>query len=360
MLPRENTMIKKTVNIREIAKIAGVSVASVSRALKSEPSPKLSESQRKHILDICTKLHYCPNEHTRRVFSKRANTAAIFFPPFKRISDDFSGTYIDMNFGACLMGAQSALRMHGIDLLLTEVTPEFLKSKRYLSMIRGKLLDGILLWGVLEQDAYIHEILKEGIPSIMLQTQKAECECSVVIADDYEGMHLLTEQVIAAGHRKVAIARTPEESSTGKRRIAGIIETLQKHGLKPEYITKQHGYGYRFGLSAAQEILENAPHITCIMASNDMAAFGCIDELRRHGLTVPDDISVTGADGLELPGSTIRINSFFSPAFEIGKRGAELLFEQINGKNEIQKICLPVTPVKGETIRNINSHQKEK
>ena len=353
-------MIKTTTNIREIAKIAGVSVASVSRALKSEPSSKLSEKQRRHILEICAKLHYCPNEHTRRLFSRRADTAAIFFPPFGKISEDTVEDYIDMNFGACLMGTQSTLRMHGIDLLLTEITPEFLESKRYLSMIRGKLLDGILLWGVLEQDGYIHEILKEGIPAVMLQTQKADCECSVVTADDCGGMHRLTEQVLAAGHRKIAIARAPEESSTGNERMAGITETLRAHGLQPEYLTGQHGYGYNFGLLATREILKNAPHVTCVMASNDMAAFGCIDELRRHGLTVPDDISVTGADGLKLPGSAVRINSFFSPAFEIGRRGAELLFEQINGKNEIRKVCLPVTPVDGGTIRNIKSRQEKK
>ena len=165
-------MIKTTTNIREIAKIAGVSVASVSRALKSEPSSKLSEKQRRHILEICAKLHYCPNEHTRRLFSRRADTAAIFFPPFGKISEDTVEDYIDMNFGACLMGAQSTLRMHGIDLLLTEITPEFLESKRYLPMIRGKLLDGILLWGVLEQDGYIHEILKEGIPPLCFRLKR--------------------------------------------------------------------------------------------------------------------------------------------------------------------------------------------
>lgn len=352
-------MIKNSKNIREIAKIAGVSIASVSRALKSEPSSKLSEKQRWHILDICAKFHYCPNEHTRRLFSKRANTVAIFFPPFGKISEDTIEDYIDMNFGACLMGAQSTLKMHGIDLLLTEITQEFLESKRYLSMIRGKLLDGILLWGVLKKDEYIHEILKEEIPAVMLQAQKADCECSVVISDDCSGMCLLTEQVLVAGHRKIAVARPPVESSTGNERMAGIVETLRSHGLQPEYITEQHGYGYNFGVQAVREILEKAPPVTCIMASNDMAAFGCIDELRMHGLSVPDDISVTGADGLKLPGRSVAINSFFSPAFEIGRYGAELLFEQISGNNEIQKVCLPVTLVDGGTIRNLKTRRKK-
>lgn len=351
---KRGMMIKTTTNIREIAKIAGVSVASVSRALKSEPSPKLSEKQRKHILEICAKLHYCPNEHTRRLFSRRANTAAIFFPPFGKISEDTVEDYIDMNFGVCLMGAQSALRAHGIDLLLTEITPEFIKSKRYLSMIRGKLLDGILLWGTMEQDEYVQEILQEKIAVVMLQTRKASCECSMVTADDYTGMKQLTLRVLAAGHRKIAVARAPEEASTGRNRMAGILETLAENGIRPEYVTAQAGYGYQFGKRAAYEILEHAPEVTCIMNPNDMAAFGCVDELLLRGLSVPDDVSVTGADGLKLPGRRIRIDSFFSPAFEIGRRGAEELFNQISGDTAPQSICLPVTSVEGETIRDLN------
>lgn len=352
-------MIPSTTNIREIAKIAGVSVASVSRALKSEPSPKLSEKQRKHILEICAKLHYCPNEHTRRLFSRRANTAAIFFPPFGKISEDTIEDYIDMNFGACLMGAQSALRAHGIDLLLTEITPEFIKSKRYLSMIRGKLLDGILLWGTLEQDDYIQEMLQEKIAVVMLQTRKASCECSMVTADDYTGMKQLTLRVLAAGHRRIAIAGAPEGASTGRNRMAGILDTLKESGVTPEYITAQAGYGYHFGKRATCEILENAPEVTCIMNPNDMAAFGCVDELLLRGLSVPDDVSVTGADGLKLPGRGIRIDSFFSPAFEIGRRGAEALCEQISGKAPPQSICLPVTLVEGDTIRHLGSKQED-
>ena len=351
---KREMMIKTTTNIREIAKIAGVSVASVSRALKSEHSTKLSEKQRQHILDICAKLHYSPNEHTRRLFSRRANTAAIFFPPFGKISEDTVEDYIDMNFGACLMGVQSALRAHGIDLLLTEITPEFVESKRYLSMIRGKLLDGILLWGTMEQDEYVQEILQEKIAVVMLQTRKASCECSMVTADDYTGMKQLTRRVLAAGHRKIAVARAPEEASTGRNRMAGILETLAENGIRPEYVTVQAGYGYQFGRRAACEILEHAKEVTCIMNSNDMAAFGCIDELLLRGLSVPGDLSVTGADGLKLPGCGIRIDSFFSPAFEIGKRGAEELFNQISGNTVPQSICLPVTPVEGETIRDLN------
>lgn len=350
--------MKKSINIREIAKLANVSVASVSRALKNDSTSKLSASQREHILKICSKYNYAPNEHTRRLFSKKANTAAIFFPPFGKITQDSVEDYIDINFGTSLMGAQAALRKQNIDLLLTEVTTEFLETKRYLSMIRGKVIDGILLWGVQEKDEYIKEILAESIPIVMLATLKSDCSISVVHSDDYTGMFTITEQVISLGHTKIAIAQAYQASSIGQQRLAGVIDALAKHNLKPYYITKNQGFGYTFGLLAGQEILKNAPETTCIIASNDMAAYGCIDELKKHDIKVPQNISVTGADCIKIPGSYPPINSFAYPAFDIGYAGANLLLEHIAGKTEIQNICLPTQSITGSTLINIKDMEK--
>ena len=168
---------------------------------------------------------------------------------------------------------------------------------------------------------------------------------------------LSADAALSPDVRKTIISRVRNEV-VNNGYAWGILDTLAGNGIRPEYVTAQAGYGYQFGKRAACEILEHAPDVTCIMNSNDMAAFGCIDELLSRGFSIPDDLSVTGADGLKLPGRGIRIDSFFSPAFEIGKRGAEELFNQISGNTVPQSICLPVTPVEGETIRDLNLLQR--
>ncbi len=338
--------------------MANVSVASVSRALKNEPSSKLSEKQRKHILDICAQMQYYPNEHTRRLFSGSSNTVAFFFPDFGgRQEGKFldAYTYIDINFGSCLIGAQSALRSHGMDLLLTEVTAEFIETKRYLNLIRGKLFDGILIWGAINGEEYVREVLAEGIPTVMIQTVDDDCRCSSVISDEYDGMRQLAEKVLASGHRRIAIAGAKTFASSIRNRMNGIVETLRKHNVEEIYISCQEGLGYYHGEKAVREILDKAPRTTCIMALSDTSAYGCIDELKKHNISVPEDISVTGADGLNLPGHPIRLNTFFLPSFEIGRQGAELLFEEISGNPEIKKYCLPVKEVAGETLTKIKN-----
>lgn len=345
-------MVKSSTNIREIAEAAGVSIASVSRALQNPPSPKISEKQRKHILEICARMQYYPNEHTRRMFSRKADTVAILFPPFTTICSDTTTMAVDANFSACMMGAQSILAENGIGLLLNELTEDYLAEKRYLRMIRGKVVDGILIWGALVGDEWLGELLEEKIPMIMLQTYVDGCDCPRVIADNYNGMVHLVEELLAAGHTRIGFAPAPEFASTGCARNAAVRNTLAAHGIELAAEFPQHGYGYEFGRRAAAGLLKAAPDLSCMINSNDLAAWGCIDELKNRGISVPGEISVIGADGLNFPGDT-RISSYFSPSLEIGKTGARLLLEALEGGAPATTTTLPVTPVSGNTIRGI-------
>ncbi len=345
-------MVENHTNIRTIAEAAGVSIASVSRALQEPPSPKISAKQRKHILDICARMQYYPNAHTQRMFARRADTVAILFPPYAKISSDAAAMAVDMNFAACMMGAQSVLAEHGIGLLLNELTPDYLEEKRYLRMIRGKAVDGVLVWGALSDDAWLPELLEVGAPAVMLQTSVEGCDCPKVVADDYRGMRTLMEEVLAAGHTRIGLAPASEQASIGCARNAAVRDALAAHGIRPAAEFPEEGYGYYFGRRAAAGLLAAEPKIDCIVNSNDMAAWGCIDELRSHGIAVPGDISVVGADGLHLPGDT-QISSFSTPSLELGRTGAKLLLELFEGKVPPENTVLPVTPVPGNTIRKI-------
>lgn len=344
----------KQVNIREIAKAAGVSIASVSRALQPTPSPYLSEKQRRKILDVCARMHYYPNEHTRRMLSKRANTVAIFFPPFADMNTDFLAHKLDDNFGECMLGAQSVLARNGIGLLLVEVNSEFLKNQKYLKMSRGKVIDGIMVWGVLENEQYLKELVNEKVPMVLLQNEKENLPCSSVTADDYHGTALVTERLIKAGHRRIAIAPPPLGASTGRHRYQGIIDTLHRYGIHDYFEVSERGYGYNFGGWAAMEITAKAPDITGVIMPNDLSAWGCIDTLKQLKIKIPDDISVVGGDGLWVPGE-VQITSYKTPAYEVGRTGAELLLAQLEEDDEVKHCCLPVHPVAGNTIRELNA-----
>ncbi len=339
----------KKVNIREVAKVAGMSIASVSRALHHQHSPYLSEGQRAHILKVCDELQYYPNEHARRMLSRRANTVAIFFPSFGIPENSFGSHMLDANFGSCMLGIQSVLAENAIQLMLCEASEKFLAGKQHLKMIRGKMIDGILSWGITNNDEYVQDLLNEGTPLVMVQNEKSDCNCVKIIADDYLGMKSVLKRVFDCGHRKIAILNPLESSSTGCERKRGIDDALAEYGIKPVFITGGRGYGYEFGRQSAMEIFDNCPDATCIIASNDMAAWGCIEVAMQRKLHIPEDISITGADGLKEPGDVI-VSSFFSPSYEIGRQGAECLLKLIAGEKNTGRIRLPTIPIIGNTL----------
>ena len=342
-------------NIRKIAELAGVSIASVSRALQDTPSKSVSAALRKRILAICEANHYYPNEHTRRMFAGRSRTISFLYPAGAVCNED-SMLDIDLNFSACLASAQAALAQKGYGLLLNEMN-DGQTGDSILHMVRGRAVDGVLVWGCDAYAPWLQQLVEEGAPVLMLQTKAASCPCPVVASDDYSGMSGVVERAIRAGHRMFALLPAPGGSNVGENRNRAVHETLAKHGMKPAIVAVPGGFGYQAGCQMTKNLLPQLHGVTCIVASNDMAAWGCIDTLRANGLSVPREISVTGATGLCFPGD-VRIDSFGLPSQEIGRRGAQLLLEMLNENYSVASVLLPVKQVKGTTLRPISRRNK--
>lgn len=352
--------MKNNINIREIARIAGVSVASVSRALQETPSNKLSGEVRARILEICDKFQYYPNTHTVRMFSHRANTIAFVFPPYIGVRNDFNMSTMDPNLGACIKGAENVFSSNSIYLTLTSTTDKFLQKKEYLKIFRSRMVDGMLLWGWLENDAYLCELMDEKVPLVMLQTEAVNANVDKVVADDYNGMKSIVEHVISQGHKKIAVVSPLLVGSAGMTRYKGIMDTLKKNNIKLWYITEIKAFDPESGYKAGIEIFSNAPEVTCIIAANDLAAYGVLSAARDKGIKIPEDLSLTGADGLKQYGQK-QLTTYISPSYQIGAKGAELLIRKIEDKKTIpQRICLPTTFIEGETVKSINAVMTEK
>ena len=322
-------MIGNATNIREIARIAGVSSASVSRALREESSPYLSEKRRRKILAVCEQFRYQPNIHVQRHFRRKAGVVALMFPPLETVNPDCDVKFLDANFGSCLLGVEKALAASGTDLLLVNASERYIREKKHLKMVRSGSVDGVLIWGSLDEDTHTLDLHGEKIPLALLQTGRSDCPCPRVTIDDRTGMELLTERALSLGHRRIAVIVPALGASTGKTRLRSVIDALSAHGIEPVWVSGEKGYSYDAGRRATREILERAPETTCILCPSDDSAYGCVHELAQSGLRVPEDVSVTGANGVAYPGS-LRITSYDMRSHEIGVFGAELLLRIID------------------------------
>jgi len=345
--------MKQGSNIREIARLAGVSVASVSRALQDETSSKVSPELRKRILALCEQFQYYPNVHTVRMLSKKAGNVAMIYPPCESLQDSFSAGMIDPNLGACLSGAERELVANGVYLTLTSTTRKFLENREYLRMFRGKMVDGYLVWGWIEGGDYLFELLAEGAPVVMVQCSAGDGGAPSVVADDFDGMRQVVEHVVGLGHRKIAVIPPLTAGSAGRERLRGVMETLNRHGLEPCHLTRNRGFGPEVGYLAGKEIFAAATGATCVIAPNDSAAFGIMQAAREAGVRVPEDVSLTGADGLKIFGWR-QLTTYVSPSYKIGETGAQLFRRLLAGERmEPLKTILPVEFIKGETTRGV-------
>ncbi len=337
---------KKPLNIRDIAKAAGVSQATVSRALNLSPETTPSARQQS-ILELCAKLHYEPNEHFRRIYSRRSDTVALIFSELAKDSPEQGGfeRYADLNLSACIRGAQEFFAEREIDLLLLEATPAFLNSKRYLKMIRGQLLDGALLWGMIDENDWTRDFRMENFPVVMIQTETDILDCPRVIADDYSSMSALVEEAIAAGHRNFAFFGVKPTFSIAQQRIAAVFDTLAKHGIKPVFSTHRLHETFSSTRESVCEMLEKAPQTTCAITLFPVVAYALFTELRERGFRVPEDISILSADCVALPGMSANIFSYLSDYKQVGRNGAELLLREINGKETPHRLRIPSFPL---------------
>ena len=344
--------------IKDIAKLTGVSVASVSRSLDPKHAHKVSPKLRAKILETCEKMQYYPNIHTTRIFARRANTIAVLMPQGGILpsgSTIISGG-MDDSLSASIAGAEIEASMNSIYVLLLSVTPEFIKNKEYLKIFRSKLVDGILIWGWTNEESYVADIKKEGIPCVIMQTTVSDASVSSVVAQNHEGTTTLIDYVLDKGHTKISEVSPAMTASAGLERHLGVIKALGSRELKLAYSSSTHGFSFKEGYQAAKEILHHRPDTTCIIGSNDLAALGVIKAATELGLKVPEQLSVTGADGLDMHG-LINLTSYITPGYDIGRKAMRLLLKLIDGEETgVSQIRLPVQFIPGNTVHDLNRH----
>jgi LacI family transcriptional regulator len=298
-------------------------------------------------------MRYVPNIHTRRAFQRCSQTIGFFFRSSPLLEQNPASANTDLNFSSALMSAHRELVANGYELLFCEVTENMLKNKRHIVMAREKMLDGALVWGPLNKDNYVRDLLDEKLPLVQLSGRVENLDAPSVNADDYQGMREIVKAVLKAGHKKIALLRPQLSSDAGHQRYTGVIDELTENKITPAAVFVPKDFGYAAAIPVAKRFYKKNHGATCVITMDDMAAWGFIDVLSEAGVKIPQNLSITGADGLFFPGK-IHLSSYTRPSAQIGKNAAEMLLDLINGKNIANKHqLLPVTHIAGNTIAKI-------
>lgn len=338
------------VTIKDIARICGVGVSTVSRAMNDHPD--INRETKEKIQAAIREYNYIPNNSARNLKRHESNTIAVL------IKGIYNVFITDM-----VTQGERYIKYTQYSLYLRQVYPEEDEVDIAIELVKEKRLKGIIfLGGMFDHSA---EKLKQiEIPYIMMTVSpspRISGMCSSVYVDDEMESYRIVDYLCRMGHRKIALITTPEsERSIGHLRAKGYFRALKDNGIGRDdrLVRRMSENTWEFSISSGyavtKELLADNTDFTAIYACSDYAAIGACKAICETGKTVPGDYSVAGYDGLEI-GRFYNppITTISQPINDMLKKTFELLLDEINGDETRQTVVFPGELLAGGSVRDI-------
>lgn len=327
--------------IRDVAKQAGVSVATVSRVLNKSYSVREGTSQK--VLAVIEDLDYSPSPTARRLSIGRTHTVGVIIPFLTLPS-----------FVERLRGVESALAESEYDLVLFSADTPTKVDHYFNELSRRDRADGVIIISLNPDETYVTRFRKSAMPAVLLDAQHPDI--SSIVVDDVAGGYKATQHLIELGHTRIAYLSdyldNPFKFVAMRHRFQGYHQALEEAGIsyRPEY-QKQGELGGREAVAIAKQMLVEPDRPTAIFAASDIHAVGVLKAAQELNIRVPQDLSVIGFDGIR-DSEHLDITTVCQPLFDSGVVSVNRLLSAINEPSDIpEKIVLPTKLiVRGTTV----------
>lgn len=317
-------MNSSNITLKDIAKIAGVSPATVSLALAGDPRVNLQT--KRTVEEVARRLKYVPNEIGRSLRAKKSDTIALIFP--NTAHNAFTHPYFDH----LLEGISEVLVQNGLQLLISTSPTEEVAS--YDKILRNRRADGIILWPASVKDRNILRIVESGFPVVYLGKWHHD-EVMTVERDEIGGAYRATEHLLRLGRRRIVHITGPLDFQVSIDRLEGYKLALQDHKVlfDPSLVIEKN-FSMESGREAAVQLLSAGIEFDAIFAGNDRMAIGAMKELQKANLSVPRDVSIVGYDNMEMSEVTSpALTSIDQPMRRIGTLAAQKLIALLNNQS---------------------------
>ncbi len=300
-------MSNKTVRtIADIARLAGVSKSTVSRALND--SPLIGEETKARIRALARQYNFQINAPARRLSMQESRTIAFVTHAYHQ---DFSVADL---FGLEILGGISnGLAKQGYDLLVIHVNPQDTHwAHQYFDTGR---VDGFILMTATRKQNHVKALIELGAPFIIWGVPQPKQKYCSVTGENFNGGKLATEHLIGLGRQKIGFIGGPSYELEVQHRLGGYQAALQEAAIKADSTLIEYGdFSDTSGAEAMKRLLKTVPDIDAIFVNSDLMAIAAMDAIREEGRRVPDDIAVVGYDDLSIaahsnpPLTTVRQN----------------------------------------------------
>lgn len=328
-----------SVTIKDIAKIAGVSHTTVSRALNN--SDLIKDETKEKIKEIAKILEYVPDRNARALVNSKSNNMGLFF---SSITVGTSGSFLQ----EIVAEISKAIPSH-YNLIINAIDT----CKNY-NEINKNNYDGIILVSQSqEDDLFIMEMIKKGLPIVVINRNVQNIKVVNVLSDDERSVYDGISFIINKGYEKIAFIQGEKGFESSRLRENGYIRALNDHniGIFKDYIV-YGGYTLDGGYQAMMQLLALDNYPTAVFCSNDDMAFGAVKAINEKGLRIPEDIGIMGFDdSLFSKYMTPPLTTIKRPVREISREGISLLFKLMDGEDlPVEKIYKASTLVNRKSV----------
>jgi DNA-binding LacI/PurR family transcriptional regulator len=330
-----------SVTIKDIARAAGVSHSTVSRALAD--SPLIRAETKARIRCLADQMGYTPSAIGRGLRTRRTATVGLVVttiadPFIAEVVQGIEDTALSYHYNAILCASRS--------------DPEReLKSVRTL---REKRVDAIIVTSSRLGSLYLSYLRELGVPIVLVNNQRGGDYTNSVLIDNHRGGEMVGRYLLGLGHERIAYISGPIWAHASSQRLAGLRQALRAQGLSlPAELVLQGNGRVEGGVEAAKELLRR-PSVSAVFCYNDMTALGVLAALHRAGKRVPDDLSVIGFDDVPIVAHTEPpLTTIAQPKYELGRRAMEMALALINGQSDVCDVVLTPRLVERESCAEV-------
>ncbi|EZP77196.1 transcriptional regulator [Parageobacillus genomosp. 1] len=317
-------------SIKDVAKLANVSTATVSRVLRN--AGNVTEETKRRVLEAIEALNYQPNVLGRYLRRMETETVLVIVPD---ITNPF--------FSKVLRGIEAVALERGYQVLLGDTQNDVRLEEQYLNVLPQKQVDGMIFLTARTRKELMEEMSRQ-FPIVLACEYLEGTDIPTVSIDNISSARKATEHLIGLGHRRIAHLTGPMDVILSRDRLRGYYQALAQHDIDVDAALVQEGdFSYESGYNVTLKLLALEKPPTAIFAANDAMAIGAIKAVRHRGGRVPEDVAVVGFDDIQMasifePGVT----TIAQPMFDIGKQAMKLLLQLIDGEEvERRQFVLP-------------------
>jgi LacI family transcriptional regulator len=317
----------RSTSVREVARLAKVSPATVSLVIND--NPRISAPTQRRVRRAMEQLGYRPNRLAQNLSSRYTKMLAVMLP-------SLSHAFADQYFGELISGICDRATALDYKVMLEQATPRFVKGRRHMELFERRFVDGVLCLGNGDRHPFLTDFAAAKYPMIVVNNYFPQWNLDCVVCDYRDAADQAMNYLFQLGHRRIGTITGSSRVQTARDVVETYAKKLQQAGIEPLASWREDGlYTEQGGFEAARALTTRHPELTAILAGNDKMAIGALHYLNEVEKRVPAEISVVGMDDMrDAAFANPALTTIHMPLYQVGVLACEKLINRIRGDNE--------------------------